>query len=204
MNRDNANFNKALETVQNLSEERLIPIQLPWGEKADFKGILDLMTMQAYPGDGKVAQPIPAEFQEDVATARMVLIEAAAEGEDALLEKYLEGEELSAEEIIRGLKKVVQAGTYIPVFVAAGSAEIGIAPLLDAMINLMPSPDEAPPVEGQGKDGNEELTAIDNGPLAAYVWKTTADPFVGKITYFRIYSGMMTSDSRIWNQTKGG
>ena len=203
MNRDNANFSQALASVQDISEERLIPVQLPWGEKADFKGVLDLLTMQAFRGDGKTSQPIPAEYQEDVDTARMVLIEAAAEGEDALLEKYLEGEELSAEEIIRGLKKIVQAGTYIPVFVTAGSAEIGIAPLLDAMINLMPSPEEAAPAEAQGKDGTEELKAIDNGPLGAYVWKTTADPYVGKITYFRIYSGMMTADSRTWNQTKG-
>jgi elongation factor G len=202
MNRDNANFRKALESIQEISDKRLIPVQLPWGEKADFKGVIDLLTLKAYSGAGETAQDIPAEYQDEVDTARMQLIEAAAEGEDALLEKYLEGEELSSEEILRGFKKVVLSGNWIPVFVAAGSAETGIAPLLDAIVNLMPSPLEAPMQMAQGKDGNEELKASDNGPLAAYVWKTTADPFVGRITYFRIYSGTLSSDSRVWNQTK--
>jgi elongation factor G len=203
MNRDNASFAKALESVREISEMRLLPVQLPWGEKADFKGVLDLLTMKAYEGDGKTVHDIPAEYMDAVETARMELIEAAAEGEDALLEKYLEGEELTTEEILRGLINVVRAGAFAPVFVAAGSAEIGLARLLDAIIDLMPSPAQAPAVIAQGKDGEETLTASDSGPLAAYVWKTTADPFVGKINYFRVYSGMLTSDSRVWNQNKG-
>ena len=203
MNRDNANFRKALESAQEISSVRMIPVQLPWGEKQDFKGVVDLLTMKAYAGDGKTAQAIPAELQDEAETARMELIEAAAEGEDALLEKYLEGEELSAEEIQRGLRNVVRSGSFIPVFVAAGLAEIGIAPLLEAVVSLMPSPKDILPVQAQGKVGEEELNAVDSGPLAAYVWKTTADPFVGKITYFRIYSGMMSSDSRVWNDVKG-
>jgi elongation factor G len=202
MNRDNANYSKALDSIQEISEKRLIPVQLPWGEKAEFKGVLDLLSMKAYAGAGESAQEIPAEFKDEAETARMQLIEAAAEGEDALLEKYLEGEELSSEEVMRGFKKVVLAGEWIPVFVAAGSAETGIAPILDAFVNLMPSPLEATPAVAQGKDGDEELVPADNEPLAAYVWKTTADPFVGRITYFRIYSGTVSSDSRVWNQTK--
>jgi elongation factor G len=202
MNRDNANFRKALESVQENTEKRLIPVQLPWGEKADFKGVLDLLTLKAYPGDGKTSAAIPAEFSDDVETARMELIEAAAEGEDALLEKYLEGGELTAEEVSRGLHQVVVSGAYVPVFVAAGSAEIGLAPLLDAMVSLLPSPAKVKPVVAQGKDGEEQLGAVDNSPLAVYVWKTTADPFVGKITYFRVYSGTLNSDSRAWNQNK--
>lgn len=202
MNRDNANFRKALESVQSITDTRLIPAQLPWGEKSDFKGVLDLLSGKAYPGDGKTAVDIPGEFQSEFETARMELIEAAAEGEDALLEKYLEGAELSPEEIQRGLRQVVLSGAFIPVFVAAGSAEVGIAPLLEAVIALMPSPSNRPPAISQGKNGEEELSASDAGPLAAYVWKTTADPFVGKTTYFRVYSGMITSDSRVWNQNK--
>ncbi|HNT23993.1 MAG TPA: elongation factor G [Anaerolineales bacterium] len=202
MNRDNANFRKALESVQEISEIRLVPVQLPWGEKAEFKGVIDLLTMKAYAGSGDKAQDIPAEYASDVEAARMELIEAAAEGEDALLEKYLEGQELSAEEIMRGLKQVVVSGSYAPVFVAAGSAEIGMGPLLDAILGLMPSPLNAPERTGQGKDGDEKLAASDGNPLAAYIWKTTADPFVGKITYFRIYAGSISSDSRVWNQTK--
>jgi len=202
MNRDNANFTKALESAREMSDIRLIPVQLPWGEKADFKGILDLMTMKAYEGDGKSSTEIPSEFLDEATAARMELVEVAAEGEDALLEKYLEGGELTPEEIQRGLSKALLECTFVPVFVAAGSAEIGLARLLDAMVDLMPSPTQVAPALAQGKDGEEELIAIDSGPLAAYVWKTTADPFVGKITYFRVYSGMFTSDSRIWNQNK--
>ncbi len=203
MNRDNANYRKALASIQNLSDTRLIPVQLPWGEKLDFNGVIDLLTMKAYAGDGKQPEAIPEDLSEEANAARMELIEAAAEGEDALLEKYLEGTDLTAEEIQRGLRNVVRSGSYIPVFVAAGSAEIGIASLLDAIISLMPSPKDIPPVKAEGKGAEEEISAVDSGPLAAYVWKTTADPFVGKITYFRIYSGTLASDSRVWNQAKG-
>lgn len=202
MNRDNANFQKALDSVKEISDISLIPLQLPWGEKAEFKGVIDLLTMQALEGDGKTAHPIPAEFAEQAEEARTALIEAAAEGEDELLEKYLEGNELSSEEIMRGLRKVVLTRSYIPVFVAAGSAEIGLAPLLDAMVALMPSPADTAGFKAQVKDGEETLPISDSGPLAAYVWKTTADPFVGKITYLRIYSGTLGGDSRVWNQTK--
>ncbi|PWB53881.1 MAG: elongation factor G [Anaerolineales bacterium] len=203
MNRDNANFRKAFESVQEISDKRLIPVELPWGEKADFKGVLDLFTMKAYAGAGESSQEIPAEYKDEVENARMQLIEAAAEGEDSLLEKYLEGSELTAEEILRGFKKAVLAGEWVPVFVAAGSAEIGLASMLDAMVNLMPSPKDASLAVAQGKDGDETLKPADNEPLGAYIWKTTADPFVGRITYFRIYSGTVSSDSRVWNQTKG-
>jgi elongation factor G len=202
MNRDNANFRKALSSVQEISSTRLLPVQLPLGEKAEFKGILDLMSMKAYVGNGKIIEDIPAEFKEEAETARMELIEAAAEGEDALLEKYLEGGDLSTEEIARGLRQVVRSGTYIPVFVAAGSAEIGILPILDAIINLFPSPKEVGTVEAEGKENLEKLSVANNSPLAAYVWKTTADPFVGKITYFRVYSGAINSDTKVWNQSK--
>lgn len=202
MNRENANFHKALDSVQLLSESRLLPMQLPLGERGNFQGVLDLLTMKAYVGESNKPQEIPDQYSDEVETARMELIEAAAEGEDALLEKYLEGEDLTPDEILRGLIEVVRSGEFIPVYIAAGSAEIGLAPLLDAMIKLFPSPAEAPQVVAYGKDGEETLKPEDSGPLAAYVWKTTADPFVGKITYFRVYSGVMVSDTRVWNQAK--
>jgi len=203
MNRDNANFSKALGSVREMSDVRLIPVQLPWGERLDFKGVIDLLTMKAYEGDGSNVVDIPEEFADDAEAARMELIEAAAEGEDVLLEKYLDGEELSAEEIQRGLSKVILEGSFVPVYVSAGSAEIGLSRLLDGILNLMPSPSQMPPLVAESRAGEEELTARDDGPLAVYVWKTTADPFVGKITYFRVYSGMLSSDARVWNQTKG-
>jgi elongation factor G len=204
MDRDNANFQKALEAVQEFSSIRLIPVQLPWGEKQAFQGVIDLLSMKAFKGDGKTAQAIPAEFAVDAEAARTALIEAAAEGEDSLLEKYLETGELSSEEILRGLSAVIRSNSFIPVFAAAGTAEIGVLPLLDAILALMPSPANIPTPSATLKDGTqEELKASDAGPLAAYVWKTTADPFVGKLTYFRVYSGTINSDSRVWNQTKG-
>jgi elongation factor G len=201
MDRDNADFRKALNSVQDISEVRLIPVQLPMGEKANFKGVLDLLTMKAYIGDGRDAEEIPAEFLNEAEEARMELIEAAAEGEDELLMKYLEGEDLTSDEILDGLRSVMKAGSYIPVFIAAGGTEIGMRPLLDAILRLMPSPLEIPAITAQGATGDEELIALDSGPFAAYVWKTTADPFVGKITYFRVYSGLVSADSRVWNAT---
>ncbi len=203
LDRDNANFHKALASVQEFSETRLIPVQLPWGEKAAFKGVIDLISMKAYVGDGKTVEDIPAEPKSAAEEARVALIEAAAEGEDALLEKYLESGELTSDELMRGLKNIVRSGAYIPVFCAAGAHEKGIAPLLDAILNLMPSPAEVPAAVAQGKSGEEQLSALDSGPLALYVWKTTADPYVGKLTYFRIYSGTLQGDAHIWNQTKG-
>lgn len=202
MDRENANFQKALASVQEFSETRLIPIQLPWGEKQDFKGVIDLLSMKAYKGNGKTAEELPSDLLEVAQKAHSALVEAAAEGDDSLLEKYLEKGELSSEEITKGLIEVVNSRSFIPVLVAAGGHEIGIGLLLDAMLNLLPSPSAHPGVTTQGKDGNEVLKAQDNGPLAIYVWKTTADPFVGKQTYFKIFSGSLKSDSRLWNQSK--
>ncbi len=202
MNRDNANFRKALASVEELSDIRLIPVQLPLGEKTDFKGVIDLLSMKAYVGDGKTASEIPAEYKDAAEEAHLALVEAAAEGKDELLEKYLDSGELTSDEIISGLKSIVLSCGFIPVFVAAGGHEVGLAPLLDAIVNLLPSPAEIAPVVAKAKSGEEQLTAKDSGPLAAYVWKTTADPFVGKQTYFRIYSGTMSPDTRVWNANR--
>ena len=202
LDRDNADFNKAIQSVQDYSPTRLVPAQLPWGEKAAFKGVIDLISMKAYANEGKSPEEIPADMKAAAEEARMKLVEAAAEGEDALLEKYLESGELTNEELIRGLKAILCSQAYILVFAAAGGREHGILPLLDAVINLMPSPKDIAPVIAKGKDGEEQITAVDSGPLALYVWKTTADPFVGKLTYFRIYSGTLHGDTRIWNQNK--
>ena len=201
MDRDNADFQRAMASVQEFSPTRLVAAQLPWGEKAAFKGVIDLISMKAYANEGKIAEEIPADLMPAAQEARTKLVEAAAEGEDALLEKYLESGELTNEELMRGLKAILRTQAYVLTFVAVGGHEKGVLPLLDAVINLMPSPREVPAV-AKGKDGEEKLTAADSGPLALYVWKTTADPFVGKLTYFRIYSGALQGDTRIWNQNK--
>ncbi|HHY88480.1 MAG TPA: elongation factor G [Chloroflexi bacterium] len=203
MDRENANYRKALSSVEEFSTTRLLPVQLPWGEKQSFQGVIDLITMKAYKGEGKTAEEIPAEYKDAADEARLTLVEAAAEGEDELLEKYLESGELTAEEIQRGLCKVIRSGSFIPVFVSAASSGTGIIPLLDAIVNLLPSPVDGRVEVGQTKNGQEEeLTPSDSGPLAAYVWKTTADPFVGKQTMFRVFSGTINSDTRVWNSKR--
>src|SRR5512137_1346392 len=160
MDRDNADFQRAVASVQEFSPTRLIPVQLPWGEKATFKGVIDLISMKAFAGEGKVAEEIPADLKSVAEEARTKLVEAAAEGEDALLEKYLESGELTNEELMRGLKAIVRSQAYTLIFAAAGGHEKGLLPLLEAFINLMPSPKEVP-AEAKGKDGAEMLPAAD-------------------------------------------
>ncbi len=204
MDRENASYERALASARELSTDAtFVPIQLPWGEKQNFKGVIDLLGMKARPGDGGKAEEIPDEYAEAAQEARVAVVEAAAEGDDALLEKYLNGEELNAEEVMSGLRQSVEAGRFVPVCVTAGGANIGTAPLLEALIGLLPSPADVKPAVAQGASGEQDLPASDTGPLAAYVWKTTADPFVGKLTYLRVYSGILASDSRVWNHSAG-
>jgi elongation factor G len=204
MDRENASFQNALASIRGLSPDAsFVPFQLPWGEKHEFKGVIDLLSMKARPGDGKASEAIPEDLRAEAEEARVAVVEAAAEGDDSLLEKYLDGQELTPEEVARGARQAVRSGRLVPVCATAGSAGIGSAPLLELVLDLIPSPAEAPAVEAQGKAAPETLRASDAGPLAAYVWKTTADPFVGKLTYLRVYSGTLTSDTRVWNQVKG-
>lgn len=203
MERENANFQKAMASVQEYSNIRLIPLQLPWGEKSSFQGVIDVLRMKAYKGNSNTPVEIPADLKSAAEEAHSKLVEAAAEGDDALMEKYFATMSLTDDELIQGLKKIVRNGSYAPVFVASGQMEIGMFQILDAILELIPSPVDAPATIAKGKEGDEELKNSDSGPLAAYVWKTTADPFVGKQTFFRIYSGTLNSDSRVWNQTKG-
>ena len=204
MDRDNANFQRALNSARELSPDAtFIPVQLPLGEKSEFKGVIDLFSMQARIEDGISKSDIPAEYQEQAEEARIALVEAAAEGDDSLLEKYLEGEELTAADVAKGFRKAVLAGRFIPVFATAACNAFGVVPLIEAMVDLMPSPAEAEPSTAEGAGGEEKLDNKDNGPLAAYVWKTTADPYVGKLTYMRIFSGILSADSRVWNHAKG-
>ncbi|MBI9046178.1 MAG: elongation factor G [Anaerolineaceae bacterium] len=203
MDRDNANFEKAMASVADYSEIRLLPLQLPWGEKAEFKGVIDLLSMKALANEGSKEEEIPAELKDDAEAAHLELVEAAAEGDDALLEKYFESGELTASEIISGLRSAIFSRSFVPVFVTSATTETGIIPLLDAIINLAPAPNERPlTVAIDPKENEVELETSDTGPLAAYVWKTTADPYVGKQTFFRVYSGSIQSDSRVWNHTK--
>jgi elongation factor G len=205
MDRDNADFAKVYADVKQFVEEhgkRVVQVHIPIGEKQNFKGVVDIIGMKAYMGDGKTTAEIPPDLKEAAEAAHFTMVEDAAEGEDELMEKYLENGSLSDEEMVRGLEDVVYAGQFVPVFCAAGAREIGIIPLLNDIIDLIPSPKKAPKRVAQGKDGEEELQASNSAPLAAYVWKTTADPFVGKMTYFRVFQGTIQADAHVWNQNK--
>ena len=206
MDRDNADFEKtfaAIEEFVQLHGKRVVQVHIPIGEKQDFKGIVDVIGMKAYIGDGKTTAEIPAELKEAAEAAHFTMVEDAAEGEDELMEKYLENGSLTDAEMVRGLEDVVYAGEFVPVFCAAGGREIGSIALLNDIIDLLPSPLNGPKRVAQGKDGEEELKPSDSDPLAAYVWKTTADPFVGKMTYFHVLSGTIQADAHVWNQNKG-
>jgi elongation factor G len=203
MNRENANFQQTLESLRSAFRAKFVPVQLPWGEKDHFHGVIGLLSMKARKGAGGEFADIPADLRDEAEAARIDLVEAAAEGDDALLEKYLGGEELSQDEIQAGFGKAVRAGQFVPVFVAAASANTGIVPILDSIIRYLPSPADAPPATAQGKNGEETLPASDSGPLGVFAFKTTADPFVGRLTYLKVMSGVLNSDSRVWNQSKG-
>lgn len=205
MDRDNANFEQAFTNIEEFVKaygKRIVKVQLPIGEKAAFKGIVDVIRLKAYMADGATASEIPADMKDAVEEARFLLVEAAAEGDDELMEKYLENGSLTDEEMVRGLKGVMLSGSFIPVFCAAGGHEVGTLPLLNAIIDFMPSPLNAARRVASGKGGDEVLSPVDNAPLAAYVWKTTADPFVGRMTYFRVFSGTVQADAHVWNQNK--
>ncbi|NPA26080.1 MAG: elongation factor G [Chloroflexi bacterium] len=202
MDRDTANFEKTLQALRDTFEAEFIPVQLPMGVGENFQGVIDLIHQKAFVGPENQEQPIPEEWADEAEEARANLLETAAMGSEELMEKYFEAEDLTPEEILQGLKALMTSGDYVPVFVAAGERLIGLEPLLRAFAALVPAPNERPPIEAEGPNGPETLTVSDDGPLAAYVWKTTADPFVGKITYLKVVSGVLRVDTRVWNAQK--
>ena len=199
MNRENASLARVLEALNETFGKNFVPISLPIGEEGNFAGIVDVVKMKALMGtDGKEAE-IPAEMAEQVEAARVALIEAVAETDDELIMKYLEGEELTPAEIARGLRVAIRERSTIPVVVTAATANIGPRALLDMLVAYAPSPADRGPVVAQTPAGEEEIKPNDLAPLAALVFKTAADPFVGKLTYFRVYGGVLESDSRVYN-----
>ena len=203
MDRENAQFQRALENLRHVFSGTIVPVQIPVGEGGEFKGVIDLVSMKAFLGDGVAASDIPGNLAGDADAARTQLIEAAAEGDDELIMKYLEGEELTTEEINRGLKAGIASGKVIAVFCGSSAANVGIRPFMDAIVAFLPDP-SVRHVVAQRPDGSEETLKADaTGPLAAFVFKTVADPYVGKISYFRVFSGLMRGDSRVYSLPSG-
>jgi len=204
MDRDNANFQRTLDQMKQKFGVNLLPLELPIGSQADFKGVVDLLSMRAYLGDEQQGSDIPAELQDEAQAMREQIVEAAAETDDELIIKYLEGEELSMDEMHRGLAVAVASGKVVPVLCGSATQNIGVRLLQDAIVRYLPSPAAREVKATQVRDGSEEvLKAAPTGPLAALVFKTMADPYVGKLTYFRVYSSTLESDSRVLNANKG-
>lgn len=199
MNRENANLGRTLEALREAFEKNFYLFQLPIGMEGEFAGVVDLVNMQARMGpEGSVAE-IPPDLAEQAEEGHIQLIEAAAESDDELIMKYLEGEELTQEEIRQGLRAAILGGTIIPVLVTAATANLGTRALLDALAAYAPSPADRGPVTALTGAGEEQIEINELASLATLVFKTTADPFVGKLTYLRVYGGMMQSDSRVYN-----
>ncbi len=199
MNRENASLERTLEALREAFGQNFFPVHLPIGAEGDSAGVVDLVKMRALMGSEGKETEIPADLVSQAEEARVQLIEAAAEADDELIMKYLEGEELTGEEIKRGLRSAILNGTAIPVLVTAATANMGTRALLDALVAYAPSPADRGPVTAQGRAGEEQIEPNELAPLTALVFKTTADPFVGKLTYFRVYGGLVESDSRVYN-----
>jgi elongation factor G len=206
MERDNADFGRALESARNAFGKSVGPIQFPIGSERSFKGIVDLLSEHAYvfhdnADGGFDTVPIPDDVKNDVETYRRQLVEAIAEHDEELMMRYLEDDPISNEELIAGLKSCVADGTVVPVLCGSATGNRGVQPLLDAIVDYLPAADQV--AERAGQNGAEvELKADPNGPLAAFAFKTIADPHVGRVTYFRVYSGTMKSNSHFLNASR--
>jgi len=199
MDRENADFLQTVSQLQELFGTGCLPLQLPIGAHNDFTGIVDLLSMKAFTGDKAEEGEIPPAMAEEVATWREKLVEVIAEMDDNLIEKYLGGEELSPEELNKGLRQAVAEGKVVPVLAGSALKSIGIGMLIDAVSSFLPAPDER-----EVTAGDDVIDQSQEAPLAALVFKTTADPYVGKLTYFRVYGGTINSNSHVWNVNRDG
>jgi len=195
MDRENADFGRALDSLTERFGRHLVPLQVPVGSEASFSGVINVLAKDA---------DVPEELQSEVDDAMERLTEAVAEIDDELADKYLEGEEITEVEIRAGLIKGIREATLVPVLAGSPPNSIGITELLDVIADYMPSPADVGNVSVTtvGTDGESELACDSDGPLAALVFKTAADPFVGRLSYFRVYSGTLGSDSQCWNANK--
>ena len=190
LDRENTSFDQALDSLRKQFGLKVVPLQIPVGEQAAFRGVVDLVTQKAYTFEGNKAQeiPVPAELQDRISTYREQLIESAVESDDTIMEKFLEGEELSDEEILSVVKLGTRSGQLVPVLCAAGSKNIGVQTLLDAIVDYLPSAAESVPEDAQAFEGN----------LSLFVFKTAAQQ-VGTISTFRVYTGTLKSDMHVYN-----
>lgn len=204
MDRDNADFFATLKGIQSKLSPRCLPVQLPIGSQKDFQGIVDLVTMKAYIGADSQEAEIPSALREQAEASRERLVEAAVEIDDELINKYLGGEAINEEEIFAVIRKSTIAGKLVPVFAGSALKGMGARQILNGICSYLPSPEENGAIVAKNAStGNqEEIKPDSESPLSILVFKTTADPYVGKLSYFRVYSGAVSSNSQVWNANK--
>ncbi len=209
MDRTGANFYRVVDQIKNRLGANAHPIRLPIGAEADFKGLIDLFEMKAYIytndlGTDIKVEDIPADMVEKAQQYREALVEAIAECDDDIMMKYLEGEELSIDELKKGLRKGVCDNKIVPVTCGTAFKNKGVQLLLDSIVELMPSPVDVKAIEGELEDGTKvERHSSDDEPFSALAFKVMTDPYVGRLTFLRIYSGKLTSGSYVLNATNG-
>ncbi len=205
-----ANFYNVVEMMKDRLGANAVPIQLPIGFEDTFEGMVDLIKMQAIVYNDKLGKDeqfveIPADMQEKAEEYRAMLLEAVAESDDELMMKYLDGEELTEEEIMAGIRKQTIACKMTPVCCGSSYKNKGVQPLLDAVVAFMPAPTDIPPIKGINPETGEEdcRPSSDEEPFSALAFKIMTDPFVGKLAFLRVYSGTLGSGSYVYNSTKG-
>jgi elongation factor G len=210
MDRMGASFEKSYKSIQDRLSKKAVRLQLPWGFESDFKGVVDLMKMKAFTFEGEmgtkvVEQEIPAELQDDAKKYRAELVERIVEHDDTLMEAFLAGEEPSFDDLKKTLRKAVIANEIFPVFTGSSLKNVGVQLVLDGVVDYLPSPADLPPVKGINPNDDTEVVRhhTDSDPFCALAFKLQTDPFVGQLTFFRVYSGVVKSGSYIYNATTG-
>ena len=196
LERENADFDAVMSALRDRYGKGVVPLMMPIGKEHDLKGVAEVLHRRAYLDGGEAGDP-PAEISADLDRYREMLVEAVSEQDDELLMKYLEGEELSSEELSNGLASAVRTGKIVPVLCGTAIPPRGVECLLDAIVDLLPNATEARVRMAEGETKRpEEL------PFAGLVIKSISDPFIGRLSYVRIYSGELSADSHIWNVNK--
>ncbi len=202
IDKENASFDKTLDALQSKYAPAITPMQLPIMNGGNFEGICDIISMKAYMFSGKNIKEadIPEGIAAQASELRESLVENAAGNDEELMEKYFDGQELTREDLLKGIKLGISLGSIAPIFVAAASLDLGATPLMDALVDLMPAADTVDPLPAKDKsDKDIELKVDPSAPFAAQIMKTIADPFVGKISIIKVASGTLTSDMTVLN-----
>ena len=210
LDRMGASFNHSFKTIQERLSKKAVRVQIPLGEDDKHEGVIDLLNMKAYLFEGDKGKEIkeidiPAEFLEEATKARAELVEKVAENDDQMMNDYLEGKEISIPDLKRVIRQATIANELFPVFCGSALKNKGVQLMLDGVVDYLPSPLDIPAVKGEDINTGEEIErqASDSEPFAALAFKLQSDPFIGQLTFFRVYSGMLTSGSYVYNSTKG-